>query len=338
MRSSSIARWVDRWWRGEAGFGGRAANLAMYPAEMGFAAASNIRNAAYELGVLRSSQAPVPVISVGNLVVGGAGKTPFAAWIAAGLANSGHRPAIVLRGYGADEFLVHKELNPGVPVIATADRATGARQAAAEGCDCVVLDDAFQHRALRRDLDIVLVAAESWRGPMRLLPRGPWRESPRALRRADIAVVTRKAAGHFDAAAVAAELREINPGMIVARAYLEPTVMRDAAGEPHELSVIEGKRVLAVASLADPYAFASQLTRAGADVDLLSYPDHHAFDARDAAAIAERARHRTVVMTRKEAVKLRRLLPKEIDALVLEQRVCIEEGTIEIDAAIAAVL
>src|SRR5690348_7442624 len=125
----------------------------------------------------------LPTLSVGNVTVGGTGKTPVAAWIAAELIDRGARPAIVLRGYGDDEPLVHARLNPDVPVIVAPDRLEGIARAAASGADVAVLDDAFQHRRAQRTADIVLVSAERWTRTPRLLPAGPWRESLRALRR-----------------------------------------------------------------------------------------------------------------------------------------------------------
>src|SRR5690606_37512688 len=188
-----LREWVPRWWRGEAGWVGRGASAALWPAEQLFRGIVAARNRAFDSGLLRSERAPIPVISVGNLGVGGAGKTPFAAWVAGRLHEYGRRPAIVLRGYGADEILVHRELNPDVPVHAARARIEGVREAAARGSDVVILDDGFQHRAIQRDLDVVLLTADGWTGEVRLLPRGPWREDLGALRRADLVVVTRKA-------------------------------------------------------------------------------------------------------------------------------------------------
>ncbi|HEX2189501.1 MAG TPA: tetraacyldisaccharide 4'-kinase, partial [Longimicrobiaceae bacterium] len=199
--------WVARWWAGEAGVAGSALDAALAPAELLFRGGVAARNLAYDRGWLRAERAPVPVVSVGNLGVGGAGKTPVAAWIAARLLARGLRPAVALRGYGDDEVQVHRELNPEVPVFAAARRVDAAREAAAAGRDVVVLDDGFQHRALARDLDVVLVSAEGWTPGRRLLPRGPWREGAAGLRRAGVLVATRKSADAARGAAVAAELR-----------------------------------------------------------------------------------------------------------------------------------
>src|SRR5688500_17343662 len=118
----AIREWVPRWWKGEGGALGHGLDVGLWPVEMLFRAAVLGRNRAYDAGLLRIESAPIPVVSVGNLGVGGAGKTPISSWVAARLSRWGHRPAIVLRGYGADEILVHREINPAVPVFAAARR------------------------------------------------------------------------------------------------------------------------------------------------------------------------------------------------------------------------
>ncbi|MBW3631289.1 MAG: tetraacyldisaccharide 4'-kinase, partial [Gemmatimonadetes bacterium] len=186
----ALSRWTLAWWSGGHGALGSMLRAATWPAEALFGSVTGARNAGYARGWLRTTQAPIPVVSIGNLTVGGVGKTPFAAWLAGEVARWGRCPAIVLRGYGSDEVQVHAELNPDVPVFVAPRRAIGVAEAARAGRDVAILDDAFQHRALSRDLDVVLVSSESWTDRRRLLPRGPWRESITALRRAGVVVVT----------------------------------------------------------------------------------------------------------------------------------------------------
>src|SRR4051794_2017499 len=138
----------------------RVARAVLAPASSMYGAIVRMRAALYARGTLQVHSAAVPVLSVGNLSVGGTGKTPIAAWAAMQLRLLGAHPAIVLRGYGGDETLVHAALNPDVRVIADADRVRGVERAAELGADCVVLDDGFQHRRLSRTSDWVLVAAE----------------------------------------------------------------------------------------------------------------------------------------------------------------------------------
>lgn len=320
--------WVPRWWRGEAGAVGRAADAALAPAEGLFRLAAGARNLGYDRGWLPAATATIPVISVGNVGVGGAGKTPFAAWLARRLAEWEARPAIVLRGYGSDEIAVHQELNPGIPVVANADRAAAARAAAERGCTVAILDDGFQHRALRRDLDLVLVGVESWTERRRLLPRGPWREPISALRRASLVVLTRKTASEVEAEAVEGAIRAAAGDRPIVHCRIEPAGLRPLhPGAPAaRLDSLRGAEVLAVASLADPRPFADHLRGAGAMVELAPFPDHHDFTPGEARELVDRAAGRTIVMTRKEAVKLRPLLAPTVQALVLDQEVSIEAG------------
>ncbi|HEX5971196.1 MAG TPA: tetraacyldisaccharide 4'-kinase, partial [Gemmatimonadaceae bacterium] len=138
-------RWPERVWY-DRSLASRLARGALAPAGWLYAGATTVRNRLYDAGVLRSRAPSLPVLAVGNLSVGGTGKTPVAAWAAARLLEAGAHPAIVLRGYGGDEPLVHQQLNPAAVVVADADRLRGVDRARAAGADCAILDDAFQHR------------------------------------------------------------------------------------------------------------------------------------------------------------------------------------------------
>ncbi|HEU0014401.1 MAG TPA: tetraacyldisaccharide 4'-kinase [Longimicrobium sp.] len=333
--------WVARWWAGRAGAAGAVASVALAPVEGLFRAAAAARNAAFDRGWMRAERVPVPVISIGNLAVGGAGKTPFAAWIAARLLAWGRKPAIALRGYGQDEVILHRELNPTIPVFSAARRVEAARAAIATGCDAVVLDDGFQHRSLARDLDIVLVAVESWSPRPRLLPRGPWREGPGALARADVVVLTRKTAPLARAEEVAAELGRMHPGKPIALCALETAPglrMLHSGGLEVDAGMMRGHSVVAVAALATPGPFIAQVRAMAAEVDAALFRDHHAFTRDDAIALVQRAAGRPILMTRKDAVKLRELIPAGTDAYVVEQRVVLERGGEALDAALRAAL
>ncbi len=329
----TLRTWVPRWWAGEGGAAGRILDVALVPAESAFRGIAAVRNGAYDRAVLRAERAPVPVVSVGNLAVGGAGKTPVSAWIAARLLGWGRRPAVALRGYGDDEVRVHRELNPQVPVFAAARRIDAARAAGNAGCDVVVLDDGFQHRALARDLDVVLIAVEGWRARPRVLPRGPWREGPAALRRADVVLLTRKSASRERAEAVAKEVAAWAGGKPVVSCHLAPGRLAPLReGEEMEPRALADREVLAVAALADPAPFVAHLRGWGARVEEALFGDHHAFTAREAEALAARAEGRVVVMTHKDAVKLRDLYPAR--AYVLEQTVRFDWGEEALDAAL----
>ncbi len=332
-----LRKWIPRWWSGEKVKHGTKARILLLPVEHLFGTGVWLRNRFYDVGLLTSETAPLAVVSIGNIGVGGAGKTPFAAWVAERLRHFGRRPAVVLRGYGEDEISVHRELNPDVPIFADRKRLAGARQALARGCDAVILDDAFQHRALRRDLDIVLISVEQWQGNRRLLPRGPWREREAALSRADLLVVTRKSASIQETEDLMTRLQRHSPDRPLASCHLKPLSLSGLHGEASDVQPLKnlgGKDVLAVASLADPAPFVAQLEQSGARVELSSFPDHYTFTEDDVATILERAGDRMIVMTRKEAVKLRDLISGGSRIHVLDQEVVIESGATEIDRAL----
>ncbi len=324
-----IAAWIPRWWAGRGGAIGRLLDVALLPAEGLYRVVVALRNFGYERQLLRVERAPLSVVSIGNLSVGGAGKTPFAAWIARWFRESGLPPAVVLRGYGDDEVLLHRELNPEVPVFTAVRRIDAVRSAHAAGCEVAVLDDGFQHRALARNLDLVLVSVEAWQPHRRLLPRGPWREPPAALKRASLIVLTRKSASDERTASVRAQVARLAPGIPLVDCRIVPAALEPvhgSAGTKIDLETLHGKRVLAVAALANPEPFAANLRAARATVELAAFPDHHPFGPMDAQLLVRRAAGRPLIMTAKDAVKLRPLLPATLEAFVLKQRVEIAEG------------
>lgn len=306
----------ERWWYG-SDVAARALRTAVLPGAAVFGAGVWARNALYDRGVLRVRRGPVPVISVGNLTVGGTGKTPLVADLAGRLRQLGARPAIVLRGYGADEAHLHARLNAGVAVITDADRVRGIAAAAAAGATVVVLDDGFQHRRAARDLDIVIVSTEQWCCGQALLPRGPGRERPSALRRAGLVVVSRRAATERDARGVEREVRAIAPAVPIASVQLAPDMLVPAvAGPPQSVSVLAGRRVLAIAGVGDPESFFAQLRAVGAVVTPRSFPDHHPYtDGEIATLAAAGASYDCVVTTGKDAVKVAPRWPAKALAL-----------------------
>jgi len=312
----------------------RAARALLAPAEALYRAVASTRGLLYDRGLLETHDVSVPVLSIGNLSVGGTGKTPVAAWFARELQNRGLTPAIILRGYGGDETLVHERLNAGVPVIAAADRVRGIREAIAEGVDVVVLDDAFQHRRAVRDADVVLIDADTWTGTIRLLPAGPWREPLSAARRATLIIVTRKTADRSAVADVKRAISAAARGIPTAAVHLSPGELRSTTtGQTLPLHAIQGADITAIAAVARPEAFFKQLTQLGAIVRPHSFPDHHAFSVREARDLAASAHASDfVVCTLKDAVKLESLWPPESGSLwYVSQRLKIEEGQQHID-------
>jgi tetraacyldisaccharide 4'-kinase len=319
---------VEMVWTGR-GKRARAARALLRPAEAVYSGVITARGKLYDWGVFRAEDFSVPVLSIGNLSVGGTGKTPLAAWFAQKLSAKGVKPGIVLRGYGDDETIVHQRLNEGIPVIAGADRVRGIREAIAQGVDAVVLDDAFQHRRAARDADVVLVNADAWSGLPRLLPAGPWREPLRSVRRANLVIITRKTADKSKVADVRRALSHAAPRVPVATAYLAPGDLRSTAtGQILPLHVVRGSDLTVIAAIAHPDSFFRQLTELGAVVRPHSFPDHHAFTRQEARELAARASSSDfVVCTLKDAVKLESLWPAEAGSLwYVSQRLRIEDG------------
>lgn len=338
---------VERIWYG----GGGAASLAralLTPAAAAFGAVVRMRNGRFDRGMGVETVA-LPVLSIGNLTVGGTGKTPLAAWCTQALQAAGARPAVVLRGYGDDEWRVHALLSPGAPVVTDADRVRGIAAARAQGADCVVLDDGFQHRRARRDADVVLVAADTWDDAVRLLPAGPFREPLDALRRATAIVVTVKAASQERVEAACAAVRRAAPavplavvGLVADR--LHEVAVGDAmqrghgAGEP--MAWLSGRSLLAITGIAQPAAFEASLRSVGATVEGRRFADHHDYSAADVAALVGAVPASGVaVCTLKDAVKLAPLWPRATVPLwYVSQTIVVHHGAEALDGAVQRIL
>jgi tetraacyldisaccharide 4'-kinase len=290
------------------------------------------------LGVRR---APVPVISVGNISLGGTGKTPFVVWLVRELAKRGVRCGIAMRGYKAaamrtlqppelagnsrligwwsDEVDEFQRALPGVPIVSQPERYEGIRQlldqtGGAPSVDCIVLDDGFQHRKLARDLDIVLIDATKDCMEEHLFPLGWLREPVSSLKRADVIVLTR-----FDPRDPAhARLKEQIAALHGREPLTAAPIWAGLQGVPGaELTPVEwlaGKRLLIACGIGNPTAFHRQLKQSapGATVHSLFYPDHYRFPEKALREIANEARDRDVhaiVTTDKDWSKLRALDP-----------------------------
>lgn len=261
--------------------------------------------------------AGAPVISVGNLTTGGTGKTPVVAWIVRRLCESGRRPGILSRGYKSlasgvnDEKLLLERLCPDVPHVQNPDRVAGAREAInAHGCDVLVLDDGFQHRRLRRDVDIVLIDALNPWGYGHVLPRGLLREPRHGLRRASLVLITR--ADLVEPRQLTELRRKIarHTSAVILTAEFRPTSLVDAAGATSPLTDLHRRAILAFCGIGNPNGFRRTLAsiepRLGA-AELITFPDHHHYGAADLERIATRACSRgadLLLTTEKDLVKL----------------------------------
>ncbi|MCY3017618.1 MAG: tetraacyldisaccharide 4'-kinase [Planctomycetota bacterium] len=265
--------------------------------------------------------APLPTICIGNITVGGTGKTPAVKHFARELAARGRKPAVLLRGYkgqGSDEAA---ELRTAladlkIPILIGADRLASARLAWEQGCDVALLDDGFQHWRLARDLDIVLVDATDPFGGGHLAPWGRLREGPAALARAGAVIISRADAVPADElSAVEKAVARHAPQAALARARHKPVGLRDCLDDKARLSLekLKGTPLLAACGLGNPVGFLETLRQLGANLrDTMCFPDHHQYGARelDSCLIpaARNAGAQAIVVTEKDAAKLRPVL------------------------------
>jgi tetraacyldisaccharide 4'-kinase len=294
-----------------------ALSIALAPLGLAFGVAVRLRRAAYRAGLLRAHRLSVPVVVVGNLVVGGTGKTPLVLWVVDALQGRGLRPGIVSRGYGGanataqgvpadgdparfgDESVLLAERGR-VPVWIGRDRVAAARGllAAHPQCDVLVCDDGLQHYALARDFEIA-VEDERGHGNRLLLPAGPLREP--ASRAVDAVVVNGgTAAGAFEMRLVPDGLRRVG-----------------GRGEDVPLAALRGKRLHAVAGIGNPARFFATLRGLGLEFVPHVFPDHHAWRAGE----LDFAGCDIVLMTEKDAVKCRAFGRDDLVALRVQARV-----------------
>lgn len=319
------SRFIERIWQ-RRGLGA-VVRPALLPLSALFGAAVRTRSALYRWRIRRGRELPAAVVSVGNLSVGGTGKTPTALWVADELTRRGYRVAILSRGYGGTvrtPTLVGTEARDGLPatddwreigdeavllarrfggpVVVSRRRAEAGRKACEElGADVLVLDDGFQHLRLARDFDLVLVRSGSFTRPG-VLPAGPFREPPSALRRADAVLVTKREGEDLRTEGV--------PGKLpVFHGALRPrSLVTVVGGEWREVEMgrLAGQRSVAVSGIADRDSFYWSLRGWGArPEDFLEFPDHHVYTLDDWKRIAHRSRgYELVVTTEKDLVKL----------------------------------
>ena len=278
--------------------------------------ASALRNRLFDLGWKRREKAGVPVVSVGNLTVGGTGKTPCVEYVARFYREMDLSAAILSRGYGAehgpnDEALVLEENLPDVPHLQGADRVNLARAAVEElESELLILDDGFQHRRLLRDLDIVLIDATNPWGYGYPLPRGLLRESPRGLKRAGAVVLTRCDQADTEQVTRIREcVARLSPGVCVVETAHRPAELvngEQSAG----LDEIKQRPIAAFCGIGNPEAFRRTLTDLGANLcEFRTYADHHGYTREDIENLRRWAKalpaDAMIVTTQKDLVKVR---------------------------------
>ncbi|MFH1753465.1 MAG: tetraacyldisaccharide 4'-kinase [Candidatus Omnitrophota bacterium] len=274
-----------------------------------------------------SKRLPCKVISVGNMTLGGTGKTPLTRMLAASLKKMGRSPAVLIRGYGEDEWKMLKDTLSGIPVIVGRDRiASGSEACAKLKADTVILDDGFQHWPLKRDLDIVLIDSTDPFGNGKVFPRGLLREGLKGLSRADIVLLTKTDMGKDNIERIMDELKSRIPHTPVAESIHHPTGIYELnrSGDL-DLSSLQGERVFVFSSIVNSAYFEYTLKALGARIiSALHYPDHYNYRAEDLERVFDEAKKLkidTIVTTEKDAPKLRELKMPEEAARILILRV-----------------
>lgn len=317
----------------------RASSVSMAP----LVALSHVYGSALRIwmrirGKSGKKRLPGVVVSIGNLTVGGTGKTPAAAMIAEWALNTGYRPAILSRGYGGkyktkafevcdgrrlfctpaeagDEPCLLAGKLQGVPVILSKSRyQAGLLALERHGSNFFILDDGFQHLGLQRDLDLVLLDATSPFGNMRLLPAGPLREPVDHLKRADAFILTR--AGRGTSLILMNYLKRRFGGKPVFQSEHRPErLVLPNLGLAHPPDFIRGKRVVAFAGIAKPDGFRETLLTLGARIaSFKAFRDHHRFSQSEfQELVSEKQKHGAdlLVTTEKDYVRLGQLAPTE---------------------------
>ncbi|HZI95001.1 MAG TPA: tetraacyldisaccharide 4'-kinase [Patescibacteria group bacterium] len=324
-----------------------------------------LRNLLYERGIFPAHHLSVPVLSVGNLTTGGTGKTPMVAMVAGLLARRGARPVIVSRGYGGsndggarvvsrgngalagptevgDEPVMLAGLCDGVPVIVSRRRRDGGELAVSMfQAGCVILDDGFQHRALARDLDILLLDGVEPFGNGRLLPAGHLREPLSSMSRAGAIVITRSdLSGPGALEAIARQRDAFCARAPVFHARTRPVAVVDAAlGDVRPLESLRGARTVCFAGIAHPERFFRDAEAAGCMVvETIRFPDHHRFSDAElsrVAAAAAAARADIVLTTEKDLSRMADAAASKRIEPLLALRV---EMSIDEDTAFASLL
>jgi len=310
----------------------------LIPLALPYALIQRLRAGLHSAGILRANSLPRPVISVGNITVGGTGKTPVTAYIARLLLEQGLKVAVLSRGYGGtlegqtaivsdgreillaaeqcgDEPFLLASTVPGLMVVMGSDRhAAGMLALDRLSPDIFLLDDGFQHLALRRDVNILLLDCMRPFGNGWTLPAGLLREPHCAAERADLIIHTRCPDAGSSARAV--------PGKPACRArHGLGTVVPLTGGNPVAIETLRGKKVLAFAGIAEPEHFFAELRSRGVElVAAISFPDHAPYDDARIAGLAAQMRAcgaECAVTTEKDGVKLRQLPPKLAENILL---------------------
>ena len=323
----------------------------LYLLSLPYGGAVRIRSLLYSLGLFHAKRLPCPVISVGNITVGGTGKTPLVITLAKGLMDRGIPAAILSRGYkgrGSSEAFVSDGqavlLSPeesgdepfqmanalrGIPILIGKDRfANGKLVLQRFGIRGIILDDGYQHLQLHRDLNILLIDSQVGFGDRHLLPRGILREPLNQLCRAHFFLLT-KVEDPESCQPLERMLKEIHRSSPIFHSHYEPRGLVNLKGEWVDLTSLKGKRAMALSGIVNPEYFTLLLKKCGMEiVRQMIFPDHYLYSARDLISIEEKSREVDwIVTTEKDMVKLREMKIDHppLGALRIEMKIWEEE-------------
>jgi tetraacyldisaccharide 4'-kinase len=272
------------------------------------------RGMLYKARIFKSHKVPLRIVSVGNLTLGGTGKTPFVITLSRILKDELKKEAAVLiRGYGWDEQAMLKKSLPDIPILVGENRVKSAGRAIKlYGTTAAVLDDGFQYWELERDLDIVLVDSRNPFGNNRLFPRGVLREPLSATQRADVIVFTKVNKKHCNLAALQADMKKHNASLVFIETYHKPKHLYDTrARKELALTALTGRRVVLLSSIGDGAYFEETVKDLGAIVvEHIAFGDHHNYTHADRQRILKRCQERSfdlLITTEKDMVKLTRM-------------------------------
>jgi len=315
-----------------------------------YSAAIVFRKTIYRLGLMPTHHLEARVISVGNISLGGTGKTPLVQLLAGELEKRDRRVAVLTRGYGrsgagprvlwagrghwrdvGDEPLMLSRRLPKIPIVVGADRlATGQLALGKYQSQCLILDDGLQHLRLARDVDIIVIDATMPFGNGKIFPAGTLREDIKGLKRADLFFLTRVDQAECPDHLIDV-LKKINPLAGVVQSAYRPFDLRDVrSSEIMELGALKRAPVLALSGIGNPRSFESLLERLGADLAAkMRFPDHHPYDRSDMVQIGQHASEigcEYIITTEKDAVRLIDVGESPVPLLALGIRLEVIDG------------
>ncbi len=302
------------------------------------------RHILYKTGVLKSYAIPCRVISVGNITLGGTGKTPTAIYLAQLFKKQGMKTAVLSRGYkgkssekvavvsdgeriilneldAGDEPILLSKVLPGVPIIIGRDRVLTGRYVTEHfSSEIVILDDGFQHLKLKRDVDILLIDLGCGFGNGHLLPRGILREPLIHMNRAHIFLLTKRT-GSKDDKAVEKKITSIKPDAKIFYAHYEIRCLKTLQEKKEmDLDYLKGKKALALSAIANPHYFSYLLKQLGISVvEEWALPDHHYYTYKDATKLSEHLESVDfIITTAKDSTKMDENVFRKLPILILE--------------------